>query len=102
MTGHAPSHREHAVVIGAGLAGLLAARVVADHFQAVTLIERDQVSHSPEPRKGVPQGNHVHGLLAKGMEILTRFFPDVVPALTAGGAVPVDMSADFRWHHFGT
>jgi 2-polyprenyl-6-methoxyphenol hydroxylase-like FAD-dependent oxidoreductase len=93
--------REHAVVIGGGLAGLLAARVLSDHFERVTLIERDGVATEAKPRKGVPQGNHVHGLLAKGQEIVAALFPDLVPALIAGGGVPIDMGRDFRWHHFG-
>ena len=93
------SARHHAVVIGGGLAGLLAARVLADHFESVTLIERDGVATEPKPRKGVPQGHHVHGLLAKGQEILSQLFPDLVPALLAGGAVPGDMGRDFHWHH---
>jgi 2-polyprenyl-6-methoxyphenol hydroxylase-like FAD-dependent oxidoreductase len=70
------SARHHAVVIGGGLAGLLAARVLADHFESVTLIERDGVATEQKPRKGVPQGHHVHGLLAKGQEILSQLFPD--------------------------
>jgi len=93
--------RQHAVVIGGGLAGLLAVRVLADHFQRVTLVERDGVATEANARKGVPQGHHVHGLLAKGQEILATLFPDLVPALVAGGAVPLDMGRDFRWHHFG-
>jgi len=93
--------RQHAVVIGGGLAGLLAARVLADHFERVTLIERDGVTTEAKPRKGVPQGHHVHGLLAKGKEILSQLFPDLIPALLAGGAVSGDMGRDFRWNHFG-
>jgi 2-polyprenyl-6-methoxyphenol hydroxylase-like FAD-dependent oxidoreductase len=93
--------RHHAVVIGGGLAGLLAARVLADHFERVTLIERDDVTTETKARKGVPQGHHVHGLLAKGKEILAQLFPDLIPALLAGGAVSGDMGRDFRWHHFG-
>ena len=56
----------HAVVAGASMAGLLAARVLADHFNHVTLIEKDVVAPEPTPRKGVPQGRHVHLLLAGG------------------------------------
>lgn len=93
--------RQQAIVIGGGMAGLLAARVLADHFESVTLIERDGIATEPKARKGVPQGNHVHGLLAKGQEILSRLFPDLVPALVAGGAAPGDMGRDFHWHHFG-
>jgi 2-polyprenyl-6-methoxyphenol hydroxylase-like FAD-dependent oxidoreductase len=96
-----PGARHHAIVIGGSLTGLLAARVLADHFDSVTLVERDAVTTEPNPRKGVPQGHHVHGLLAKGQQILSQLFPDLVSALLAGGAVPGDMGRDFRWHHFG-
>lgn len=91
----------HAVVIGASMAGLLATRVLSDHFARVTLVERDQLPHSAEPRKGVPQGRHVHGLLNRGEQILTHLFPDLVPALQTAGAIRVDMGADVNWHHFG-
>jgi 2-polyprenyl-6-methoxyphenol hydroxylase-like FAD-dependent oxidoreductase len=102
MTGQQSSHRwEHAIVIGGGLAGLLAVRVLSGHFKRVTLIERDQVAAGPEPRKGVPQGQHVHGLLLRGQQILSELFPDLVPALTAGGAVSLDLGRDLRWHHHG-
>lgn len=46
----------HAVVIGASIAGLLAARVLSEHFEQVTVIERDRLAEHVEPRKGVPQG----------------------------------------------
>src|SRR4051812_33360309 len=92
---------QHAIVIGGSMAGLLATRVLADHFERVTLIERDRLARGAEPRKGVPQGNHVHGLLAQGAQILSRLFPDLMPSLLAGGAAAGDMGLDMRWHHFG-
>jgi 2-polyprenyl-6-methoxyphenol hydroxylase-like FAD-dependent oxidoreductase len=92
--------RNHAVVIGGGLAGLLTARVLSGHFGKVTLVDRDALPQS-EPRKGVPQGQHVHALLSKGQEILSQLFPDLMPALIAGGAVPADMGLHFHWHHHG-
>jgi 2-polyprenyl-6-methoxyphenol hydroxylase-like FAD-dependent oxidoreductase len=93
--------RKHAIVVGGSLAGLLAARVLSDHFENVTLIERDHIADAPGPRKGVPQGRHAHGLLLKGELIMAQLFPDLVPSLKLDGAVPVDMGLDFRWHHFG-
>lgn len=95
-----PCLAEHAVVIGGSLAGLMAARVLSSHFRRVTLIERDHVANRAEPRKGVPQGNHVHGLLLAGQRVLEDLFPDLTPALIAEGAATVDMGRDFRWHHF--
>jgi len=48
----------HAVVIGASMGGLLAARALADHYDQVTIVERDALPEFDEPRKGVPQGRH--------------------------------------------
>jgi len=52
----------HAVVIGGGIAGLLAARVLSDHFDQVTIIERDRFPKDPTPRPGVPQSRHLRAL----------------------------------------
>ncbi|HWR47293.1 MAG TPA: hypothetical protein VN327_06725 [Pseudonocardiaceae bacterium] len=52
----------HAVVVGGGMAGLLAARVRANHFEQVTLVERDTLPERPQSRKGVPQGRMLHSI----------------------------------------
>jgi 2-polyprenyl-6-methoxyphenol hydroxylase-like FAD-dependent oxidoreductase len=99
----APEHLRsdgHAVVIGASLAGLLAARVLASHFKRVTVIERDRLIESTEPRRGVPQGRHVHALLARGQDIISEFFPNLGNTLIEHGALPFTF-ADLRWYHFG-
>lgn len=93
--------RQHAVVIGASMAGLLAARVLSEHFARVTVLERDALPDGASPRKGVPQGRHAHVLLKSGESILVRLFPDLVDALVAGGAVTGDMGQHLKWHHFG-
>ena len=95
------SARQHAIVIGASMAGLLAARVLSEHFERVTVIERDTLPESEQARKGVPQGRHIHILLNKGASILEDLFPDLFPALARDGAIPVDRIADTRWYHFG-
>ena len=59
-------HYENAMVIGASLAGMCAARVLADHFGRVTLLERDRLPETAESRPGVPQDRHVHVLLYAG------------------------------------
>jgi phytoene dehydrogenase-like protein len=92
--------RQHAVVIGASMAGLLAARVLSDHFEQVTIIERDRLPEGGEPRKGVPQGQHVHVILAKGMSLLADLFPDLFATLAQDGAVRLN-NADVHWYHFG-
>ncbi|GHE13817.1 hypothetical protein GCM10010339_82200 [Streptomyces alanosinicus] len=76
----------HAVVIGAGMAGLAAARVLADNFEAVTVVERDTLLSAPAPRAGAPQGHHVHGLLALGAEVYEEYFPGLRAELEQAGA----------------
>jgi 2-polyprenyl-6-methoxyphenol hydroxylase-like FAD-dependent oxidoreductase len=66
---------EHAVVLGASMGGLLAARVLRDHFRRVTVLERDRLPEIGAPRKGVPQDRHAHALLARGSQILESMFP---------------------------
>ena len=58
-----------AIVIGGSMAGLATARVLADHFDEVVLVERDALTDSLEPRKGVPQGRQLHGLLKRGEQV---------------------------------
>src|SRR5262249_24093842 len=67
--------RRHAVVVGGSMAGMLAARVLSDHFAGVTLLERDRFTETPAARKGLPQGRHVHVLLERGRGALERFLP---------------------------
>ncbi|MEP7289068.1 MAG: FAD-dependent monooxygenase [Chloroflexota bacterium] len=76
---------DHAVVIGASVAGLLAARVLADYFQRVTVLERDTLPDQPELRSGVPQAHHLHVLLRRGQQSLNQFFPHFEEALDAAG-----------------
>ena len=87
----------HAVVLGGSLAGMLAARVLAEHFDRVTLIERDAYADTPEVRKGVPQANHVHGLLLRGRQVLEEFFPGLQDEMIAAGVPLVDMANDIAW-----
>lgn len=90
-----------AIVLGGSMAGLATTRVLADCFDEVLLVERDALLDDVEPRKGVPQGRQLHGLLGRGEEILEGLFPGLIAGLVADGAVRVDFSKDVRWHHFG-
>src|SRR5215471_11152958 len=92
---------KHAVVIGGSIAGLLAARVLSDHFQQVTIIEREALASSDTPRRAIPQGQHVHALLHMGIRVVRSLFPDLVPALIDAGLELADTSRDFSWRHFG-
>jgi|YNPNPStandDraft_1061719.scaffolds.fasta_scaffold06096_8 2-polyprenyl-6-methoxyphenol hydroxylase-like FAD-dependent oxidoreductase len=91
----------HAVVIGSSMAGLLAARVLSNHFDRVTIVERDPVCDHPESRKGQPQTRHLHGLLASGLDIMTRYYPDLPDALASGGALVTDMTEHMQWYTYG-
>jgi 2-polyprenyl-6-methoxyphenol hydroxylase-like FAD-dependent oxidoreductase len=79
-----------AVVIGGGIAGLLAARVLTESCDDVVVLERDKLSDEPEPRAGVPQGRHVHGLLVRGGEIMEGLFPGLYDELVQAGAHLMD------------
>jgi flavin-dependent dehydrogenase len=89
------------VVVGGGLAGLAAARVLAAHVARVTLVERDRLPAGPARRPGVPQAAHVHNLLARGRRALEGLFPGLDAELAAAGAPAVDWTADARWYYFG-
>ena len=80
-----PPSGHHAVVVGGSMAGMLAARVLSDHFPRVTLLERDQFPEKPGPRKGLPQSHHLHILLMRGQLILEHFFPGLGEEMERAG-----------------
>jgi 2-polyprenyl-6-methoxyphenol hydroxylase-like FAD-dependent oxidoreductase len=83
---------EHAVVLGASMGGLLAARVLAEHYDTVTVVERDVLPDSAVNRRGVPQGRHAHALLGRGSQVLGELFPGFLDELVAAGAPSLDYS----------
>ncbi|MCA1821451.1 MAG: FAD-dependent monooxygenase [Pseudonocardia sp.] len=91
---HSSSIGGHAAVIGGGMAGLLAARVLANHFERVTLIERDQLPPEMRARKGVPQGRMQHVMMPRGEQIIERLFPGYSRELEAAGAVALRIPLD--------
>ncbi|MEG4278761.1 2-polyprenyl-6-methoxyphenol hydroxylase-like oxidoreductase [Microcoleus sp. MON1_C1] len=76
----------HAIIIGGSLAGLLASRVLAKHFDRVSIVERDFFPEQPAPRPGIPQSRHLHILLNRGKSILEELFPGLENELVAAGA----------------
>lgn len=76
----------HAVVIGSSLGGMFAARVLSEHYDRVTVIERDALPEAPEHRACVPQSHHAHALLAAGQRVIERHFPGIMADLVEGGA----------------
>jgi pimeloyl-ACP methyl ester carboxylesterase/2-polyprenyl-6-methoxyphenol hydroxylase-like FAD-dependent oxidoreductase len=88
---------EHAVVIGGSVAGLLAARVLADAYERVTVIDRDALPDELQGRRAVPQGRHAHALLPRGRESLDALLPGFGAELVAGGAQTCDALREMRF-----
>lgn len=85
-----------AVVIGAGVGGLLAARALSDRFDRVIVVERDTLPKAPSARRCVPQGWHAHALTVRGKEIMNELFPGFVEELIDHGAPTGDQLSDVR------
>jgi 2-polyprenyl-6-methoxyphenol hydroxylase-like FAD-dependent oxidoreductase len=89
--------RDRVVVLGASMAGLLAARVLSTHFAEVLLVDRDRVVSVGTPRRGVPHGRHAHGLVARGHQILEQLFPRLTEDVVAAGVGFGDFNNDIQW-----
>lgn len=92
--------RPSVMVIGGSMAGLLAARVLSDHVDHVTIVERDRRLCSGVARRGVPQGRHAHALLAVGQQLLDGWFPGLSGQLADRGGVRLE-GRDSVWHQGG-
>jgi 2-polyprenyl-6-methoxyphenol hydroxylase-like FAD-dependent oxidoreductase len=91
----------HAIVIGGSVAGLMAAKVLASHFQKVTILDRDEMPEGAEFRKRVPQGAHVHALMEAGRHIMEKYYPGLFDEITHAGANLVDTGDRIAWFHHG-
>ena len=89
--------REHAVVIGASMGGLVAAAALAPHYRRVTVLERDALPDQAEHRRGVPQSKHAHGLQPGGMRALDDLLPGIMDQLVAEGAPTGDIGTLGHW-----
>jgi 2-polyprenyl-6-methoxyphenol hydroxylase-like FAD-dependent oxidoreductase len=88
---------EHAVVIGASIAGLLAARALSDGYRRVTIVERDRLPAIGEHRKAVPQGCHAHVMLASGQRAIEELLPGITDELFAAGARSCESMRQIRF-----
>jgi 2-polyprenyl-6-methoxyphenol hydroxylase-like FAD-dependent oxidoreductase len=91
-----PFIEKQAVIVGAGIAGLAAARALADWFEKVIVLERDSLPDAPTYRMGTPQARHPHGLLIGGQAALEELFPGLDGDFIRGGGVPIRFNRDFR------
>ena len=86
-----------ALVVGGSIAGLLAARALADSFDDVLVLERGELPDEPNPRPGAPQGAHAHGLLAGGLQALDELLPGLTEQLMRSGCPTGDNLRDAAW-----
>lgn len=82
--------KDRAVVLGAGIAGLLATAALAEQFSSVVVVERDRLPSSAIPRRGAPQGGHLHSLLSRGTLALDELLPGVLAELHSAGGLLLD------------
>ena len=87
---------KHAIVVGAGMAGLTAAKALSRHFERITVLERDALPREPEARTGTPQSRHVHALLKGGVDALEVLFPGFEAELEAAGAIRTRLGSEVR------
>jgi len=85
-----------AIVVGASMGGLTAAQALAPHFERVVVLDSDVLRDDTADRAGVPQGRHVHLLLAGGLRALGELFPGFEHDLARAGAVPMRTGLDIR------
>ena len=79
-------------MLGAGIAGLAAARVLADRFAQVMVVDRDRLAEGTERRRGAPQGRHTRALLGKGGIVMEELFPGLTEDMVAAGAEFADIN----------
>ncbi|MGW2232050.1 FAD-dependent oxidoreductase [Streptomyces formicae] len=88
------SHTTRAVVLGAGMAGMLAATALARHVDAVTVLDRDRLPDGADPRRGVPQARHTHVLWSGGARVIETLLPGTTDRLLDAGAHRVGLPED--------
>lgn len=86
----------HAIVVGAGIGGLVAAKALSAYFETVTVLERDALPSEPIPRAGTPQARQIHVLLKGGLDALIEFLPELETRLEQAGAVRVRLGSQSR------
>ncbi len=90
-----------AVVVGASVAGLAAARVLSDSYGSVVVLERDELPNTGAPRRGVPQGLHAHILVAVGLREFERLLPGFRADLISAGGTAIDICSELYVSRYG-
>lgn len=92
---------EHAVVVGASMAGLFAARVLSDGFDRVTVLDRDSLPDEPVARRGVPQASHPHVLLEAGRATIEDLLPGYCKDVLSNGGLLIDAASELDYYDEG-
>ena len=90
-----------AIIVGASLAGLMAAKAISPYYSEVIILDKDKLEDKPIAHKGVSQGHHAHSILKAGEEALEELFPGVREELLNTGAHYVDFGNEIGWKHHG-
>jgi hypothetical protein len=93
--------RDHVVIIGGSIGGMVTAAYLSKYFKRVTIVERDKLPDKPAARNGTPQSDHVHGLLLMGLNIFSEILPGLPEELVANGAVWAPIGEQL-WYMEGT
>ncbi|MFC8538953.1 FAD-dependent oxidoreductase [Streptomyces sp. NPDC057249] len=93
--------KSRAVVLGGSIAGLFAARVLADAYDEVQIVDRDVLLDVDGPRRSCPQGKHINGLLARGQLVMEEFYPGITQEIFADGVPTGDLCGNVRWYFNG-
>ncbi|MFC5280001.1 FAD-dependent oxidoreductase [Halorubrum rubrum] len=92
---------DRAVVLGGSVAGLCAARVLADAFDEVVVLERDPIPETPRPRDGAPQTSHPHAMLEAGRATIEDLLPGFGERLLSAGGLLIDAAREMRYYDGG-
>ncbi|MEK5382346.1 hypothetical protein [Niallia sp. FSL W8-0635] len=95
------TEKNKVIIIGGGIAGKLAARVLSEHFKEVIILEKDSKILEPTPREGARQGEHLHALLHAGQYGLEVLFPGITAKFYGSGAIKINSTMDLLWFHHG-
>ncbi|MFC0863861.1 NAD(P)/FAD-dependent oxidoreductase [Sphaerimonospora cavernae] len=94
--------KTRAVVLGGSIAGLFAARVLADAYDEVLIVDRDVLVGVEGPRRHCPQSRHINGLLARGQRVMEELYPGITEQLFADGVPTGDLAGSVRWYFNGS
>jgi 2-polyprenyl-6-methoxyphenol hydroxylase-like FAD-dependent oxidoreductase len=90
-----------AVLLGGSIAALFAARALAEGYQEVVIVDRDELIGVKEARRGAPQGRHINGLLARGSRAMEELFPEITAEMVRDGCPLTDLAGTVRWYFNG-